>query len=134
MNDAPYPDSEFPWNFYFNGELMPKWGACWGLVPISDFIDFQKDWDQEVGHKDIYIIYCHLGKVGTVDSADPDVFVYAVQEVLGILLGKRKTSCVHWRSVGEVWNAGNPLGPCSGSVQDALAGVGAENGVLVHGL
>jgi hypothetical protein len=47
--DNPYPDEEFPWNFYFNGVLMPKWGACWSLASVSRFLTPEKSWDNDVG-------------------------------------------------------------------------------------
>jgi hypothetical protein len=37
-------------------------------------------------HRDIYLIKCRLDHVGLPESADPDVFVYAVQEVLCVFL------------------------------------------------
>jgi len=82
-----YSDREFPWSFYFNGEIMPKWGACWGLAHIGSF--HQPDGD--IGHREIYGIYCEIDHVGIVESADPDVFVYSIQEVLCILLNQRDT-------------------------------------------
>jgi hypothetical protein len=89
MNDA-YPDKDFPWKFYFNGELMPKWGACWGMARVAGFLHADKDWDQDIGHRDVYIIGCQIDHVGVVESADPGVFVYAVQEVLCLLLSERE--------------------------------------------
>jgi hypothetical protein len=88
MSDQ-YPESDFPWSFYFNGELMPKWGACWGLAQVTSFLQLERDADQELGRRDIYIIYCKIDHVGVVESADPDVFIFAVQEVLHILLSQR---------------------------------------------
>jgi len=90
MNDE-YPESDSPWNFYFNGELMPKWGACWCMAQVANFLQLERDSDQDIGHRDVYIIYCQIDHVGAVESADPDVFIYAVQEVLHILLSQRDT-------------------------------------------
>lgn len=88
MNDE-YPESDFPWNFYFNGEVMPKWGACWGKAQVANFLQPERDADQDLGHRDVYIIYCQIDHDGRVESADPEVFIYAVQEVLHILLSQR---------------------------------------------
>jgi hypothetical protein len=88
MSDE-YPGSDFPWSFYFNGEVMPKWGACWGLARIGESLQLKRDADQELGHRDVWFIYCKIDHVGVVESADPDVFIYAVQEVLHILLSQR---------------------------------------------
>ncbi len=87
--DSQYPDAEFPWSFYFNGVLMPKWGACWGLAEVSRLLEPDKHWDNDVGHRDIYLIECRIDHVGVPESADPDLFIYAVQEVLCVLLGQR---------------------------------------------
>ena len=87
--NCDYPQRDFPWSFYFNGEIMPKWGACWGMARVASFLQPGRDADQDVGHRDIYIIYCQIDHVGTVESADPDVFIYAIQEVLQIFLSRR---------------------------------------------
>lgn len=89
MNDE-YPNSDFPYTFYFNGEEMPKWGACWGLARLARFIDPSGDCCEDVSHRDVYIVYCTIDHVGVVESADPDIFVYAIQEVICILLSKRE--------------------------------------------
>ncbi len=93
----PYPDAEFPWHFYFNGELMPKWGALWGMLP-NEWSEPEKDWDQQIGHRDVVMISCRLDHVGVVESADPTVFVYAVQEVLCKLVAKPDEIMAHLSS------------------------------------
>jgi hypothetical protein len=75
-----------PPDFHFNGRLMPGWGACWSLAGISKFVKGRDDWDQDFGHRDVWIVECRIDHVGTVESADPGVFVYVVQEVLLLLL------------------------------------------------
>jgi hypothetical protein len=87
--DSQYPDEEFPWNFYYNGVLMPKWGACWGLAGVSRFLEPDKHWDNDVGHRDVCLIECRIDHVGVPESADPGLLIYAVQEVLCILLAHR---------------------------------------------
>jgi hypothetical protein len=72
--DDPYPEKDFPWNFYFNGKVMPKWGACWGMAQLGNFLDPTSEWDADVSHRDIYIISCEIDHVGVIESADPDVF------------------------------------------------------------
>jgi len=89
--DDPYPDEAFPWNFYFNGVLMPKWGACWGLSQISRYLKLDMEWDNDLGHRDVYIIECRIDHVGVPESADPGVFLYVIQEVLFILLEHRNS-------------------------------------------
>jgi len=89
--DNPYPDDEFPWNFYFNGVLMPKWSACWGLAQITEFLKPAEHWDNDVGDRDIYLTYCRFDHVGVPESAEPDLVIYVIQEVLCILLGHRES-------------------------------------------
>lgn len=74
-----------PPDFYFNGRPMPRWGACWSLAGISEFLNDRDDWDEDFGHRDLSIIECRIDHVGTVESADPELFVYVVQEVLLLL-------------------------------------------------
>ncbi|MFO1488351.1 MAG: hypothetical protein U1F83_04875 [Verrucomicrobiota bacterium] len=83
-----YPEKDFPWTFYFNGAAMPKWGWCWSF---SKYNDPQKSWDWDVGPRDIYILECRIDHVGTIESADPDLFRYAVQESLCILLDNKES-------------------------------------------
>jgi hypothetical protein len=85
-----YPENDSPWTFYFNGVAMPKWGWCWAAISPSSFNDPQKAWDWDIGPRDIYILDCRIDHVGTIESADPDIFRYAVQEILCILLDKRE--------------------------------------------
>jgi hypothetical protein len=88
--DNPYPDDEFPWSFYFNGVLMPKWGACWGLAQVCRFLKPAESWDNDVGPRDVCLIAFRIDHVGAIESAEPDVFIYTVQEVLCILLGQKE--------------------------------------------
>lgn len=67
---------------------MPKWGACWAMARVASY--FQLEWNAgDLTYRDIYIIYCQIDHVGTVESADPGVFIYAIQEVLHILFSQR---------------------------------------------
>ncbi len=91
MNED-YPDENFPWSFYFNGELMPKWGACWGLAAVASFLQIPEN----VGHHAVYDVYCGIDHVGIVESADPEAFIYAVQEVLYILLSQHSLHGRGW--------------------------------------
>jgi hypothetical protein len=80
-----HPASDSPWNFYFNGEPMPRWGACWGLAPISAFL---KDENSFVA-RELDAVDRRIDHVGVVESAAPDVFIIVIQEVLTILLTHR---------------------------------------------
>jgi hypothetical protein len=98
-----YPLEEFPWNFYFNGVLMPQWGACWGFAGIE--LSPEKDWDADVGHRDVELIKDLLHHAGAIESAEPDVFIYAVQEVLCELLERRDFFLKELRSATTVARA-----------------------------
>jgi len=34
---------------------MPKWGACWGMAQVANFLQLERDADQDLGHRDVYI-------------------------------------------------------------------------------
>ena len=76
--------------FYFNGELMPAWGASWSLAGVADFLDPASNWDEDYGHRDVWLLSCSIDHLGTVESSDPEAFIYCVQEVLLILLKNRE--------------------------------------------
>ncbi|MFN7141279.1 MAG: hypothetical protein ACK4UN_18280, partial [Limisphaerales bacterium] len=71
------------------GGGVPGWGVCWGTAEIASFLQVQRDADEDVGHRDVYLICCQIDHVGAIESADPDVFIYAVQEVIHLLLSER---------------------------------------------
>jgi len=76
-----------PVPFYFNGERMPDWGAAWGYAGISTHLE-DENWGDEHSHRDVWIIDCRIDHMETVESADPQIMLYVVQEVLLILLEK----------------------------------------------
>jgi hypothetical protein len=80
-----YPKKDFPWTFYFNGAAMPKWGANWPLIGEGNF----KNWEWDVGPRDLFVIRGRIDRVGTVESANPHAFLYAVQEIMCMLLTER---------------------------------------------
>ncbi|MCW1887227.1 hypothetical protein OKA04_20990 [Luteolibacter flavescens] len=75
-----------PADFYFNGELMPAWGASWSLAGLAELLDSSDSWDADYSHRDVWIIYCRIDHEGTVESCDPRVFLYVIQEVVLLLL------------------------------------------------
>ncbi len=83
---SEYEQKDFPWTFYFNGVPMPKWGAQWPWFGAEEHVN----WDWEVGPRDYYIIRCKIDRVGTVESASPHIFLYAVQELLCLLFTERE--------------------------------------------
>ena len=66
MNPAnsEYPEKDFPWTFYFNGEAMPKWAACWGLAGVGGCVHPERDACEDVSERDLYIIMCTMDYVG----------------------------------------------------------------------
>jgi len=83
--NSEYPDRDYPYNFYFNGELLPKWGACWSLAQIPEFLNPRED----SFHREVWATYCQIDHVGCVESADADFFTCAIQEILHIFLSER---------------------------------------------
>lgn len=81
-----YPKKDFPWTFYFNGVAMPKWGACWPVLPEDKY---RQHWDWDIGPRDFYLIRQKIDRLGTIESANPHAFLYAVQEILCLLFTER---------------------------------------------
>jgi hypothetical protein len=92
-----YPKQDFPWTFYFNGVAMPKWGACWPALPAGS----RENWDWEIGPRDFYIVRCKIDNVGNIESANPHSFIYAVQEVLCLLLTERERVLEQYRQLRD---------------------------------
>ena len=85
---ADYPERDFPWTFYFNGVALPKWGWCWNFIKFNGS---QENWDSDVGPRDIYILNCRIDHVGTIESAEPEIFRYAAQEALCVLMENKES-------------------------------------------
>ena len=80
------PEKDYPFNFYFNGEQLPKWGASWSLAQLPDFLnDHEDDF-----HRNVWVLYCRIDHVGVIESADAEFFICAIQEILYILLSQRE--------------------------------------------
>jgi hypothetical protein len=94
-----YPDRDFPWTFYFNGVAMPKWAAQWPPVPSNS-----SDWDKNVGPRDLYIIRCKIDHIGKIESANPHIFLYAVQEILCLLVTEHEAVMQHYERNAQHWS------------------------------
>ncbi len=70
-----YPDHDFPWTHYFNGEPMPRWSNCWHLVPVFSHAEaYMTRWgDDLVGVNHLNSIFCKMDHIGP-ESEDPEVF------------------------------------------------------------
>jgi len=84
-----YPESDFPYTFYFNGEPLPKWSACWMMARVLEFLDTADYWSERLSYERIWDIYCRIDHVGGPESADPEIFLFTIQEILLVLLKKR---------------------------------------------
>jgi hypothetical protein len=87
MNDD-YPEKDYPWTFYFNGEVLPKWGACWSMTPLYKLCLESETDDRLQGH--ICNVYWKIDHVGVCESEEPATFLYVVREVLLNLLEHRR--------------------------------------------
>ena len=66
-----YPESEFPWTFYFNGETMPRWTNCWGACDMFHLVSKEIDeWDQRITSHDLVMLYRRIDHVGSVESEE----------------------------------------------------------------
>ena len=88
---SDYPDADWPYTFYFNGQELPKWSAQWHLCDLGVFLNgFEDDWDEFISYKHIWQLQCRLDHVGVVESEDPGIFRVCVQEVLLRLIQHRE--------------------------------------------
>src|SRR6478609_1288586 len=84
---SEYPDSDWPYCFYFNGHELPKWTGQWHLCSLDRFLNnFEDDWDEWIGYKHIWFLQNRLDHVGSIESEDPLILRVCVQEVLLALL------------------------------------------------
>ncbi len=84
-----YPAEDWPSPFNFNGELMPKWAAWWAGALVGQGLDLSTARQDDVHDRETFLIWCRIDHVGVVESADPGVFPYAVQQLLVHLLDRR---------------------------------------------
>ena len=89
-----YPDSDWPYPFFFNGEELPPWSAQWHLCEIRDYLnDFVDDpesgWDEFIGFQHIWHLQCRIDHIGSIDSEDATIFHVCAQEVLRVMLLNR---------------------------------------------
>ena len=88
-------EKDFPWTFYFNGVAMPKWGANWPQVPVGN----HRNWEWEIGPRDFYLIRNRIDHVGRIESSNPHVFLYVVQEMLCLLFTEHRLVSEHCRKL-----------------------------------
>lgn len=89
--------------FYFNGEPVSLWARAWNEAGIPDLLGESDAWDEELGYRDVWMVTCKIDHTGTVESADPDEFLYVVQEVALLLLNHRERALGSLKTV-----AGDP--------------------------
>jgi hypothetical protein len=88
MNECSeeYPDRNFPYPFYFNGEVMPKWAAYWmGCRIIEAAKVVMEDWDERIGWQDLWITFCMIDHLEVIESEDPLRFKICVLVLLKVL-------------------------------------------------
>jgi len=75
-SENEYPERDFPWTFYFNGEAMPRWTNCFFLVPLRARTEELMDkWDAFVGYSThLFRIECRIDHVGDIESESPHIF------------------------------------------------------------
>lgn len=80
-----YPEADWPFTFYFNGEALPKWSACWPSSLLNKHLRDEDD-GYDVCDRDVELISHKIDHVGIVESAPPAVFIFSIQRVLMLLL------------------------------------------------
>lgn len=88
---SDYPDSDWPYTFYFNGHELPKWSAQWHFCSIGDFLnnfidDHESGWDEFISFRHIWHLECRIDHVGTVESENPGIFYVCAQEILRVMV------------------------------------------------
>jgi len=109
---SDYPDSDWPYKFYLNGNELPKWTAQWHLCALGDFLnDFEDGWEEFIGYRHIWHLQCRLDHVGVIESEDPLILRVCAQEVLlklvshsGDVLARIETSAPAGSSPDEIFD------------------------------
>jgi|GEM_PF-1482973 len=82
-----YPDNEFPWTFYFNGEAMPRWGQCWMSCSIERrAAEEMQNWQGRLTAHDLFLLSCKIDHVGVAESDDVLRFRACVRLLLKMVL------------------------------------------------
>jgi len=73
-----YPESDFPYTFYFHGTAMPKWTSCWSYNPVV----FKEDW---IGYL-CWLVKCKIDHVGVIESEDSEIMQICINRYLCAIL------------------------------------------------
>jgi hypothetical protein len=74
-----YPESDYPWTFYFNGVEMPRFANCWGECNAGKLMhDFcrrcwpdPEEFDAALEENRFFQIEARIDHGGTIESFDP---------------------------------------------------------------
>ena len=79
MNEN-YPESDFPWNFYFHGEKMPRWTSTWSVIPVEWDDGWVGEFCQGISRK--------IDHVGIIESEDAALMILCVNKYLRAAIEK----------------------------------------------
>src|SRR5476651_1651379 len=97
-----YPDSDFPWTFYFNGEAMPRWGQCWMSCGMQRRAS--DEWDASgdpISAHFLWTLWCRIDHVGVIESEDVLRFRVSVRMILKVILQHQ----MELEKEAETWGA-----------------------------
>jgi hypothetical protein len=86
--ESSYPPSDFPWSFYFNGEPMPRWGACWMSCSLEERArqELERHDSDDGWSLRLWRLWCRIDHTGTIESEDPLWFRASARLLLKHLL------------------------------------------------
>jgi len=86
-----YPDSDYPWTFYFNGVAMPRWSQCWRLSKLLELSRSSiEKWGERIAYRDLWLLECRIDHVGVVESEDAMRFQVLGLHLLNTLLNQER--------------------------------------------
>src|SRR4030095_3056225 len=69
--------------FYFNDIILPTSCTLWSLCGYGNLLNgYEDDWDEFVGYKQIWHLFCRIDHVDVVESEDADTFLICVLQLL----------------------------------------------------
>jgi hypothetical protein len=88
-----YPQSDWPFTFFFNDIEMPRFTAQWSMMGLLELPNgFSEEPSDAVSRYTASTLQCRIDHVGIIESEDPDIFLVVAQELLLALLRNREAA------------------------------------------
>jgi len=106
QQNSEYPETDFPYNFYFNGKAMPKWSAQWNWVFHKSYYAIpDKLWNEFIDINHLWLLSCRIDHIGVVESEDVDIFILCAQAVLEEILSNKDEMRIQLNDLYKNYNA-----------------------------